>query len=75
MGEIQTLLPESGDVKSTWDSENEEEVALAKKQFDEAKEKGFLAFKVKKDGTKGKQIKEFDEEAESIIMTPPPAGG
>jgi len=75
MGVLQRLDPKLGDLKLIWDPENEDEVELAQKQFDEAKEKGFLAFKVKKDGETGKQIKKFDPDAEKIIMTPPIAGG
>ena len=74
-GELRVLDPSKGDIKLVWDSENEDEVELAEKQFDEAKKKGFLAFKAKKDGSKGKQITEFDPESEKIIMTPPIAGG
>lgn len=75
MGELCVMDPKLGDLKFTWDSENEDEVELAEKQFDEAKKKGFLAFKVKKDGSKGKQIEKWDPDAEKIIMIPPIAGG
>lgn len=75
MGALHVMDPKEGDLKLIWDSENEDEVELAKHQFDEAKEKGFLAFKAKKDGSKGKQIEKFDPESERIIMTPPIAGG
>lgn len=75
MGALSIMDPKLGDLKVIWDSENEDEVELAEKQFDEAKEKGFLAFKAKKDGSKGKQIEKFDPEAERIIMIPPIAGG
>jgi len=75
MGALHVMDPKQGDLKVIWDSENEDEVELAERQFDEAKEKGFLAFKVKKDGGKGQQIKEFDPDSEKIIMIPPIAGG
>jgi len=75
MGALSIMDPKLGDLKMIWDSENEDEVELAEKQFDEAKKKGFLAFKTKKDGSKGKQIEKFDSDAEKIIMIPPIAGG
>lgn len=75
MGEIHVMDPKQGDLKLIWDADNKDEVELARKQFEEAKKKDFLAFKAKKDGSKGKQIEEFDPESERIIMTPPVAGG
>ena len=75
MGALHVMDPKQGDLKLIWDSDNEDEVELAEKQFNEAKEKGFLAFKAKKDGSKGKQIEKFDPESERIVMTPPIAGG
>ncbi len=74
MGEI-SVLGREGDTKVIWDSENEEEVALAKKQFEDAMEKKFAAFRVKKDGTKSKKITKFDPDAERIILVPALAGG
>lgn len=75
MGALHVMDPKQGDLKVIWDSENEDEVKLAENQFDEAKKKGFLAFKVKKSGNKGEQIEKFDPDSEKIIMTPPIAGG
>ena len=75
MGSLRILDPKMGDIKLIWDSENEDEVELVKKQFREAKKKGFSPFAVKKNGQKGERIEEFDPEAEKIIMVPPVAGG
>lgn len=74
MGRLSILDPKQGDIKLIWDSENKDEVELVKKQFKEAKKKGFSPFAVK-NGQKGKRIEEFDPEAEKIIMVPPVAGG
>lgn len=73
-GTLCQLAPE-GDLKTVWDSDRPEEVKAARAQYDDLKAKGYLAFKVKKDGEKGELIKEFDPEAEKIIMTPPVRGG
>lgn len=68
--------PGGGDTKVMWDSDNADEVAAAKKTFDDLRAKGFLAFKVVgKAGDKGEQITKFDPEAERLIMTPPMRGG
>jgi hypothetical protein len=74
VGILATLAP-AGDLKSTWDSERPDEVSAARKQFDDLTKKGYLAFKVKKDGDKGELIREFDPEAEKIILSPPVRGG
>lgn len=64
-----------GDTKMTWDPENADEVAAARKHFNELRAKQMLAFSVQKNGTKGEQIHEFDPEAKAIIMTPRISGG
>lgn len=69
------VLNQTGDVKTVWDSENEDEVSAARKQFDDLRKKGFLAYRVKRNGTKGEVIRTFDPEAESIILAPPMVGG
>ncbi len=69
------IIGTEGDVKQMWDSENPEEVAVAKAAFDKLTKKGYKAFSVKKDGEKGKQIDEFDPDAEKIVMTPAMKGG
>ncbi len=74
MGEMATLS-RAGDVRVMWNPDIPAEVAAAKKSFKDLLSKGHLAFAVKKDGDKGKQIREFDPEAEKIILAPPMRGG
>ncbi|MBA7687244.1 hypothetical protein ES703_95705 [subsurface metagenome] len=74
MGSLSILDPSVGDLRVIWDSENEDEIELAKKQFKEAKEKGFTAYRVKKSGKKGEKLEDFDPHAEKIIMVPPVEG-
>ena len=69
------VLDRKGDTKVIWDPKNEDEVEAAEAQFDTLIDRGFLAFSVKKDGKKGKQIDEFDPKAGKIIMVPKIAGG
>lgn len=73
-GELRTLGP-LGDMRSIWDKNNADEVAAAKKQYDDLKAKGYAAFKVKEKGNKGEQIFDFDSELEKIIMVPAIKGG
>jgi hypothetical protein len=74
MGTMATLS-RAGDVRVMWNPDVPGEVAAAKKAFDEAIKKGMLAFSVKKTGEKGTQVREFDAEAEKIILAPPMRGG
>jgi hypothetical protein len=75
MGEI-AVMGRMGDLKVIWDRSKPEEVQAARKQFDEMRKKGYLAFSVKgKDGAKDEQITEFDPDAERIILAPAMRGG
>lgn len=65
----------SGDSKIYWDRGKMGEVAAAEKSFDTLKEKGYVAFRLNSDGSTGEQIREFDPNAERIVMRPPLAGG
>jgi len=65
-----------GDVRQAWDPDNKDEVAAAKKVYDDLKGKGHLAFRVTdKKGKKGEQMTTFDPKAGRIILAPPMAGG
>lgn len=70
-----TVLDGSGDSRFMWSKDNPDEVKAAKSTFKKLKDKGYLAYKVKGDGTKGEVLREFDPEAEKIIMAPQLVGG
>lgn len=71
------VMDRSGDTKYHWDKNNPDEVALARKVFDEAViNKKMLAFRVLDEtGKKGEQIRRFDPDAERILITPALVGG
>lgn len=69
------VMDRTGDTKTIWDKDNATEVEVARETFAKLKKKGYLAYRVKKDGEKGEVIKEFDPDAEKIILAPPMAGG
>lgn len=76
MGELRVLDADAGDLKVIWDSNNEAEIKAAKEQFDKLiDKKNYIAYTVKKDGSKGKKITEFDPDAEMVILAPPVKGG
>lgn len=70
-----SMMDDSGDTKATWDSDNEAEVAAARRTFDELKAKGYSAFRVNKKGDQGEEMKSFDPGAEAVIMVPRMVGG
>lgn len=69
-------IDHTGDTKLIWDSENKDEVDNARETYNRLRKKGYVAFAVKgKNGDKGEQLKDFDPEAERIIMAPPLVAG
>jgi hypothetical protein len=73
--EMAVMTPEAGDLRIIWDSDRAEEVAHAKKTFDEFKSKGYLAYKVSKGGERGEVMNHFEKEAEKVILAPRMMGG
>lgn len=69
-------LNDKGDTKIVWDSENADEVAIAKAAFESARKKGMLAYKAEgRKGERGEQIRTFDPDAERIILVKAIQGG
>ncbi len=73
MGEIRQLA-KVGDMKISWNSENEKEVSAAREIFDKRIKECWTAFR-EKFGSKGEKIKIFDPDAERIVLVPPISGG
>lgn len=69
------ILDRTGDTRVMWDPNNVEEVAVARKTFDDLKAKRFIAYSVQASGDKGEVIREFDPQAGKIILAPPMVGG
>lgn len=70
-----SVLDRTGDTRIMWDSGKSDEVAAARKTFDDLKKKGYWAYAVKKSGEQGEVIQEFDPELEKIILAPRMQGG
>jgi hypothetical protein len=69
-------LDKTGDTRVMWDRGNEDEVAAARAQFNALRKKGFTAYRAEgKDGTRGEVIREFDADAERIILVKQLVGG
>lgn len=74
-GEL-AILDDTGDTKVMWSKDNDDEVDAARAQFNTLTRKGYTAYRATgKDGKKGEQIREFDPDAERIILVPPVQGG
>lgn len=75
-GTIQLMHHAFGDVKKKWDRNNPEEVADAKRSFEELTGRGFAAFQSDpKTGEKAGPMRVFDPTAEGLIMVPPLVAG
>jgi hypothetical protein len=71
------VMGERGDTKHIWDRTKPEEVEAARTLFDKlTKEKRYMAFRVTdKEGNRGEQMREFDPDAERMILVPQFQGG
>jgi len=69
------IMDATGDTKVIWNSENADEVGVARRTFNDLKKKGYVGYSVKKDGDKNEIIHDFDPNAEKLIMAPAMTGG
>lgn len=75
MGSL-AVMGKEGDTKVIWDAENADEVANAKRTFDDLRKKGYMAYSVNPENAKkGELITKFDPNAQKLILAPPMAGG
>lgn len=75
LGREMLILDPTGHTRMTWDPSEEDEVEIARKAFQKMTKKGYSAFHVKNDGSEGKRMKEFDPNAEKMILAPNLQGG
>jgi hypothetical protein len=68
-------LDSTGDTRIIWDPDKPEEVANARRTFDELKGKGYQAFSVSRKGDKDKVVRQFDPNEEKLILAPALVGG
>lgn len=72
---ILSAMDETGDSRIQWDRADPAQVAKARSKFDELRKKGYAAYSVTGSGKRGTVLKDFDENAERIIMHAPMVGG
>jgi hypothetical protein len=68
-------MDRTGDTRTTWSKTVRAEVDAAKAMFNSMKAKGYLAYTVEPGGGRGEVIRDFDPNAEAIIMSPQTVGG
>lgn len=70
------LDDQPGDTRLIWDRDRDNEVRAAREMFNRLRAEGYLAYSVRGEkGEKGEVIREFDPDAEKIIMAPRQQGG
>lgn len=69
------ILDHTGDTKMEWNPAVQAEVDAAQATFDSLKAKGYLAYKLDRDGSRGEVLRSFDAQAERIVMNPQMQGG
>lgn len=74
MSELQ-VLDKTGDTRLQWNKKNSDEIAAAKKKFDEFKAKGYLSYSVDEAGKPAEVLHAFDPNEQRITLTPPLKGG
>lgn len=74
MGELRVMGRE-GDTRMTWDRGNADEVESVRAMFNDLRRRGHLAYSVEEGGGRGEVVREFDPNAQKVILAPPMAGG
>ena len=74
MGKI-SVLNKRGDLSLTWDAANPRQVARGKRFFDKLFGLNYIAFVPAAGSESGAMTREFDPNANSIVMTRPIVGG
>ena len=74
-------MDSTGDTRIIWDPNNADDVANARRTFDDLVKKGYQAFSVRKGsggekgGDKGERVRTFDASLEKLILAPATVGG
>ena len=69
------ILGPEGDTKITWDPVSENEIEVARKEFDDYMTKNYSAYTVDNNGKKGVKLTSFNPFVGKIILVPPVTGG
>lgn len=68
------IMDQTGHTRTTWSPDDEDDIDVARRQFNDLTGKGYSAFRTKGDDM-GKRLTKFDPKAGAMIMVPPLQGG
>ena len=68
-------MDKSGDIKIKWNPFDGEEVAVARRRFEEARREGFVGYAMNPDGSGDRILHSFDPAAGKIVMRTAFTGG
>lgn len=74
-GVLQVMDRQHGDYRIMWDRSKPEEVLEARHTFERLRGQRYLAYTVSEDGTRGETVRDFDPEAQRVILAPQLQGG
>jgi hypothetical protein len=69
------VMDREGHTSVEWNPDNAEEVAVARATFEQMREKGYRAFRMRGSGQQGERMDSFDPRAEQMILVPQLRGG
>ena len=69
------VLDSTGDTKTIFDIDKEDEVKNARRTFKDLTDKSYIAYYVKKDGEKGIRMDEFNPDSGAMIFVKKMVGG
>lgn len=72
---LSLMDPKEGDIKLSWDMDNEDEIEIARAAFTKAKKDGFAFYAMDKGKQTGSVINRFNPDLEDIIGRPQLVGG
>ena len=73
--ELAIMTPPNGYRTMTWDPETREGQAEAEAVFLRYTAQGYLSYRLNPSGTSGQIVKNFDPQAERLVLAPQMAGG
>jgi hypothetical protein len=74
MSMMQVMDP-TGHTEVSWNSDNTDEVRVARETFDRMTGQGYRAFRTDGKGAQGTRMSSFDPTAESLVLVPHLQGG
>lgn len=74
MGKMDVMDP-TGHTEIKWSSNSADETAIARQTFEAMTAKGYQAFRVNNRGGQSERLREFDPDAERMLLIPQLKGG